>query len=125
MGKLGDLSPQGSVAVCVIIILSYELQLTITGRSVGRIDLDQCPGYRSDPSAQVAYPRRRKGSVRNTPTPVQASKMAGMLPATLRPYRIILTYAAGHADVRCIEHRWEYDPNHHPSAPGSLDSSSR
>lgn len=125
MGKLGDLSPQGSVAVCALFSVMRNPRLTTTGRSGGRVDFDQYPGYRSDPSAQVAYPRRRKGSVRNTPTPVQASKMAGMLLSALRQYRITLTIAAGYADVRCIEHRREYDPNHHPSAPGSLDSSSR
>lgn len=31
---------------------------------------------------------------------------------------------AGHATVRCIEHRWEHDPNHYTSPTRSLDVTS-
>lgn len=77
MGNLGSLSPEGSVAVSSSPTSLHSVGISTSGLANGawstgwgtcRVDLDQSPGHRVDAPAQVAYPRRRKTSLRHSQT---------------------------------------------------------
>lgn len=67
MGQLGDLSPEGSIAVRLIpndrpnSIWKMSAESGVLGRSDCRVDLDQSTGDRAHSATEVASPRGREG----------------------------------------------------------------
>lgn len=70
-----------------------------------RIDLDQHPEPRSHLTTKVAYPRRRKGSLRRSQTAVSEEKMA-----------------AGHGHVHNIEYSRQHRSDFHAPPTGPVDT---